>query len=181
MGVTRQPSPAKLFTGLLAGDQGLFDEADRVLEETFGPIDLSSPVWPFTNTDYYRDELGETVWRRFVFFERLIDVTALPSIKRSTNEIEKGFCDRLGRPHDRRPINVDPGYMTAGKFVLATTKDHAHRLYIAEGIYAEITLRWQSGAWRSWPWTYADYAAPTYHEFLTQARVRLKNQLAARA
>ena len=36
--------------------------------------------------------------------------------------------------------------MTLGKFMLATTKDQAHRIDLRDGIYAEVTLRFQAGA-----------------------------------
>jgi len=34
-------------------------------------------------------------------------------------------------------VNIDPGYISLGKLVLASTKDHAHRLYLGEGVYGE--------------------------------------------
>ena len=30
-----------------------------------------------------------------------------------------------------RPLNLDPGYLTPAKLVLASTKDHAHRIYLS--------------------------------------------------
>jgi hypothetical protein len=57
-----------------------------------------------------------------------------------------------------------------GKFVLATTKDQAHRVYLRDGIYAEATLRFHAGAYEPWPWTYADYRQPAVRTFLKEAR-----------
>ena len=147
------------------------------MRDHFGAVDLASPVWPFNASDYYRDELGDSVFRRFLFFEDLIDIERLSDIKTRTNKIERDFCDRMGRLRDRRPVNIDPGYMTLSKLVLATTKDYSHRLYLREGIYAEVTLRYHGGRWQPWPWTYADYAADTYVTFLAEARDCLKQQL----
>ncbi len=50
-----------------------------------------------------------------------------------------------------RPVNIDPGYLNLGKFLLATTKDQAHRVYLRDGVYAEVTLRYQAGAFEPWP------------------------------
>jgi len=61
--------------------------------------------------------------------------------------------------------------------VLATTKDHAHRIYLSDGIYGEVTLRWRKHQWEAWPWTYPDYDAPTYHAFFSTVRSRLKDEL----
>ncbi|UCG15943.1 MAG: DUF4416 family protein [Phycisphaerales bacterium] len=178
MGAVRPVQPGKLFVGLLSGDERLFDDAGQALQSDFGALDLISPVWPFTASDYYRDELGDRVLRRFLFFEDLIDIERLPDIKTRTNRIERDFCDRMHRPRDRRPVNIDPGYMTLSKLALATTKDYSHRLYLREGIYAEVTLRYHGGRWQPWPWTYADYAADTYVAFFAEARDRLRQQLA---
>jgi hypothetical protein len=178
MGAVTSPQPVKLFAGLLAGDESLLHEARVVLEAEYGPADLVSPIWPFTASAYYRDELGEHPQRQFVFFETLIDVARLPAIKRRTNDIEHEVCDRHGRPRHQRPVNIDPGYMTLSKLVLATTKDYSHRLYLDGGIYAEVTLRYHDHRWHPWPWTYRDYAGDTYADFFERARSRLKQQIA---
>jgi hypothetical protein len=179
MGEIRPPQRAKLFAGLLTGDVDLLALAKRRLKEHFGSIDFESEIRPFDFTDYYEPELGPDIKRQFVFFEELASVERLAEIKRLTNDIEHRICDELGRAHTARPVNIDPGYITLSKLVLATTKDHAHRIYLRRGIYAEVTLHFESGGWRSHPWTYPDYAADTYHSAFTRARNRLKDQLGA--
>ena len=67
-------------------------------------------------------------------------------------------------------MNLDPGLLELGKLILATTKDQAHRIYLRDGIFAEVTLRYHAGAWQPWPWTYADYREPALAEFLQEAR-----------
>ena len=93
--------------------------------------------------------------------------------------LEARLADDCLRPPDQRVVNLDPGYIGLSKLVLATTKDHAHRIYIQRGIYAEVTLRYIKGAWSPWPWTYPDYAAETYHPFFMRVRERLVEQLDA--
>jgi len=83
--------------------------------------------------------------------------------------LARQFADKgAGKP--QRPINIDPGYVHRYKVILATTKDHSHRLYIAEGIYAEVTLHWHQNRWTPWPWTYADYQTETAQAFFQKAR-----------
>src|SRR5262249_9136900 len=77
---------------------------------------------------------------------------------------------RSGAYSEPRPLNLDPGYLVLGKFLLATTKDQSHRVYLRDGIFAEVTLRYHAGRFEPWPWTYADYRQPQVHEFLQQAR-----------
>jgi hypothetical protein len=67
-------------------------------------------------------------------------------------------------------LNLDPGVLSLGKFLLATTKDQAHRIYLCDGIFAEVTLRFEAGEFVPWPWTYADYREPDVREWLKQAR-----------
>ncbi|MEE9295038.1 MAG: DUF4416 family protein [Phycisphaerae bacterium] len=179
MGTIRPPRRAKLFCGLLGSELDLLALGRRRLAEHFGEIDLQSQVWPFDATDYYEAETGPGIQRQFVFFDNLISVERLAEIKRLTNEIEHRICDDLGLPRSTRRVNIDPGYISLSKLVLATTKDHAHRIYLQQGIFAEVTLRFEKGGWRAWPWTYPDYASETYHAFFTQGRERLKQQLGA--
>ncbi len=178
MGAIRPPKRAKLFCGLLSGDIDLLAEARRRLRQHFGEVELESEIWPFVTTDYYEAELGTDVKRQFVFFRDLVSVEMLADIKRQTNDLELKLCEDLMLPTSTRPVNMDPGYLTLSKIVLATTKDHAHRIYLQRGIYAEVTLRFHDGQWAPWPWTYPDYAATTYHPFFIHARQALKQTLA---
>ena len=71
---------------------------------------------------------------------------------------------------ESRPLNLDPGYVTDAKLVLASTKNHAHRIYLDSGIYAEVTLYYQGRQWKHWNWTYPDYRRSDYYEFFTSCR-----------
>ena len=177
MGSVRPPRRAKLFCGLLSGDVDLLAEARRRLGRQLGPIQLVSQVWPFDATDYYRDELGDYIQRQFVVFAELFSVERLPEVKRLTNALEERLAEDLARPAGLRPVNLDPGYLTLSKLVLATTKDYSHRLYLQAGIYAEVTLYFEKGDWRAWPWTYPDYAADAYRAFFREARQAYQRQL----
>jgi hypothetical protein len=177
MGAIRPPKRAKLLVGLLSGDPDLMRLARQRLAKRFGDVNFETELWPFTATDYYRAELGDEIQRQFVFFHELVSVEQLAHIKRETNALEERICEDTARPPTMRPVNIDPGYITLSKLVLASTKDHAHRIYVGGGIYAEVTLRFESGGWKAWPWTYPDYAAETYHSAFTRAREALKTQL----
>jgi hypothetical protein len=146
----------------------------------WGPIGLQSPLFQFTETDYYRASMGEGLKKCFFAFEQLCDPAELASRKNLTNQGELEIAQAIrqeGPPGSiRRPINLDPGYLTESKLVLASTKDHAHRIYLGQGIYAEITLRYRQGRWEPWEWTYPDYRRADYHAFLDTCRSYLRTR-----
>jgi hypothetical protein len=172
MGTAREVQPVKLVISLLTGDVALLGAVREALEARYGPIDFESELLPFEHTTYYEEEFGLGLRRQIVTFERLIDPAALPGIKVETNEIEWSVAEG-----SRRRVNIDPGYVSLGKLVLATTKDHAHRLYLGQGIYGEGTLTFQRGRFRPWPWTYPDYGSAEYCALFEQIRERYKQQL----
>lgn len=173
MGTPRIPPKAKLIVGLLASDAALFDVAGELLAARFGPLDYVGNLLPFTYSHYYDEELGTPLLRRFVSAAQLIDPGSLAAGKLATNAIEATLA--VG---GRRRVDVDPGYLTRTKLVLATTKDYAHRVYLGDGIYAEVTLSYRQGAFRPWPWTYPDYASPEYQPELQAMRRLYVAQLA---
>ena len=174
MGTAHAPQPVKLIASLLTGESDLLAKVRVTLSQAFGPIDFESELLPFDHTDYYGPEFGPGLQRQIVTFERLIDPGGLPAIKRQTNDLEWS----LARDGKRR-INIDPGYVSLGKMILASTKDHAHRLYLGQGVYGEATLTYQQGHFRPWPWTYPDYASDRYCELFEGVRQRYKAQLRA--
>lgn len=176
MGRIRAVPPVKLFCGLLSGDDDLLRRARQLLEHQFGPADLVSDVWDFTQTDYYREEMGPRLRRVFVAFDRLRHPTELAEAKIESNVIEQRIADDVMAPDIARPVNIDPGYLDPGKLVLATTKDRAHRICIGRGIFAEVTLQFVADQWRSAEWTYPDYQTPHYHAWFTTLRERLRAQ-----
>jgi hypothetical protein len=177
MGQTRQPLKAKLFVAMLIAPDGMdkIDSFDRALEEPFGPIDLKSPHWPFDFTEYYTPEMGPNLIRRIVSFENIIDPAFLVRAKLITNDLERQFTRQLRGENQGRIINLDAGYLTLGQILLATTKSYSHRIYLDQGIWAEVTLRFLKGRYEKWEWTYPDYADGRYNDFWLEMREKIKN------
>jgi hypothetical protein len=123
--------------------------------------------------------MGENLLRKFVAFEPLLSPEALSGIKLTTNALELSLSGATV-PDTPRRVNLDPGYLDATKLVLASTKNQAHRIYLAQGIYAEVTLLYHHGAFHPFLYTYADYRWPETHEFLRQMRSRYLEQLRTR-
>jgi hypothetical protein len=176
---TTEPKPARLIVGLLAADERCLGAAMEGLASEFGAVDLASDVWPFEQTPYYRDEIGPTILRQFASFDKLVDPGHLAAIKHRTNAMERELAGLLALAWPR-PVNLDPGLIEASKLVLATTKNYAHRIYIGDRMYAEVTLTFDKGRWEPMPYTYPDYRLARYHEFFSQVRSRLLQQLKGR-
>jgi len=172
MGRLTPATPVKLFVGMITGQPNLFDEVRRPLIERFGPVDSESPVYPWNHTTYYEKELGPDLKRRFLFFKPPVPPETLPDIKHFTNEVEHQWV-RTTDGGDLRRINLDPGYIAPSKVVLATTKDYSHRIYLRDGIYAEVTLMYQGKSFAPLPHTYPDFRSEDYIALFNQARKSL--------
>ncbi len=172
MASARDAVPVKLIISLIAGEPGLISEARAALVRVYGPIEIESELLPFDHTEYYAPEFGLNLQRRICAFVQLIAPSQLPDIKLRTNELEW-----LMAREDRRQVNIDPGYISLGKLVLASTKNHAHRIYLGQAIYGEVTLTYQRGRFRPWPWTYPDYASSRYCTLFDEIREIYRLQL----
>ncbi len=175
MAEAKPTEPARLIVGALSGFPEAWVAARRRLVERFGPVDLEAGPWPFTLTDYYAEEMGEELSRWFVSFPQLIGQHEIGGIKHATNHIEAEIA--AGDWPVPRAVNLDPGYVTQGKLVLATTKDHAHRIAVSKDMYAQVTLTFTAGRFESCPWTYRDYRQESYIEFFTRVREALRREL----
>ena len=157
MGKICKHESVKLIIGLI-GKESLFDKVKIKLSCKFGKIDFESKILDFTYTDYYNREMGADLKRQFLSFNLLIAPDIIPDIKNYTNDLERKFLSS----DKKRLVNIDPGYLSLSKLVLATTKDHQYRIYLGKGIFAEVTLRYGNKTFCSWDWTYPDYCTKEY-------------------
>ncbi|MFH1782347.1 MAG: DUF4416 family protein [Candidatus Omnitrophota bacterium] len=169
MGIIKIPQRAKLIIGLLAKDISLFEKVEEFFIAHFGDIDFRSKILPFDYTDYYEKEMGKKLKRRFVSFKNLISQEDISKIKIKTNILEKDMSLSSGSS-SKREVNIDPGYITDAKLVLATAKDYAHRIYLDNGVFAEVTLSWKGKSYEPLPWTYTDYKTKEYIEIFNTIR-----------
>lgn len=156
MGAVREVSQVRPLAGVLGAGPQLLDAARVELEAYFGPTAQASEPYRFEHTRYYIREMGPDLYRQFLVFDALCPPDELAAWKLASNALERRFGFNAG---GGRRVNIDPGYLAPGKLVLASTKDFMHRIYLRDGIFAEVTLRMQQGRFGSWEWTYPDYAA----------------------
>ena len=138
-------------------------------EAEFGPIAMESPPFTFDQTDYYRESMGEGLRKVFFAFEKPYSLDDTVETKLATNGWEAQYAAEAHHA-EPRPLNLDPGYLTLGKLVLSSTKDFAHRIYLARGIFAEVTLFFRHGRWEHHEFTFADYCRADYQAFFTRCR-----------
>jgi hypothetical protein len=165
MSIPRAPQPAKLIIGLIMQEMTLIEPLSGALCASFGPLDVISAWMPFDYTTYYEPEMGAPLFRRMLTFKNLIQQDELPAIKLATNRLEEAYSQ-----NGKRRVNIDPGYLLRERLVLASGKNFSHRIYLGHGIYADLTLTYQHGAFAKLPWTYPDYADQPMLGFLQQVR-----------
>jgi len=165
MSIPQASKPAKLIIGLIMQERTLIEPLTAALCTSYGPLDLVSAWMPFDYTTYYEPEMGAPLVRRMLVFKNLIEQSELPAIKLRTNRLEESYAQ-----NGKRRVNIDPGYLLLERLVLASGKNFSHRIYIGDGIYADLTLIYQRGAFEKLPWTYPDYADQPMLAFLQQVR-----------
>jgi hypothetical protein len=167
------PKPVKLIIGIFLKDKSLFPSAVRMLADRYGSVDMVSRWFPFDLTDYYESEMGTPLLRRMMAFELLIRREDLTAIKVETNTLESRFA-----LDGKRRVNLDPGYVSREHVVVATGKNFSHRIYIGQGIYADLTLLFQNGVFQKLPWTYPDYCRSDMLRYLKRVRDKYVKDLA---
>ncbi len=169
MGEPTLPPPALLLLAAFSRYQAALVWARDRACRAWGPVALESPGFDFNQTDYYQPTMGPGLRKIFFTFSRPFDAAELAEVKLQANRWEQEYARQADHP-EPRPLNLDPGYLTLGKLVLASTKDHAHRIYLARGIYAEVTLYYRHGRWEPHELTFADYRREDYQQFFSQCR-----------
>lgn len=163
------PAPGKLLVSVIYRDEDRFALARERLVSLLGPMERESAPFPFDRTDYYAREMGSPLVRRFLVAAQDLPRERLSTIKACAWEIE-GDLSRDGR----RTVNIDPGLLTEENFVLATGKNYSHRVYLGDGVFADLALVFEKGGFRPLPWTYPDIASDPIRGFLADVRAAFR-------
>jgi hypothetical protein len=161
--------------GIEPSDSPEKSAAQEQLIKAYGPLEYESPLMPFNYTRYYQKEMGPNIWRRIISFQKLVPRDQLPDIKCFCMDLEKQFLDDQGN----RLVNLDPGLLTTENLILATGKNFSHRIYLRQGVFAEITLYYHNQRFNRLPWTYPDYGSEEFCALFTGMRKRLLEALNA--
>jgi hypothetical protein len=170
--IPRIPDPARLVMSVLAAVRENAEAAAPLLVREFGPLYRVMGPLAFDFTSYYDREMGPGIQRWLWVFANLVDRGELARIKRVTNEVESLFL-----VEGKRTFNLDPGLLSLENFVLATGKNRAHRIYLGDGIFADLTLVFREESYHPLPWTYPDYADAELILMLNELRESYKCKL----
>ena len=160
-----------IFCGLLYNDKHYRNNAISELVDVFGNIKFYSNTFVFSGfTDYYENEIGKNIIREWILFENIDNNENFYEKKIISVNIEKKF-----KTDDKRHINIDPGCITLNNMQLLTTKNYSHRIYLAEGIFVEVTFLFEKNSIRYLDWTYPDYKTEIAKTFFLKSRDFLKS------
>lgn len=167
-------SQAQYFIGVLFAPKINIQDIYEILTDAYGPIELSSEIYPFEATRYYAAEMGEGLKRTFFSLRRLREASELVRFKKDSCQLEQEFFSEEGK----RLVNLDPGYLDAVKVVLASTKQGGHKIALTSEIYADLVLDYFQGNFRSFDWTFPDFKSGLYFSFFERLRQSylVKNQ-----
>lgn len=152
-----------LYNSDLHTEESLFS----LWRETYGPSEILRPeLNPLM--EYYSKEMPGKLSRFLVITEKTFPRSELLQSKLLSMVWENRFASG-----DNRTVNIDIGFLSLENFLLATTKNYSHRIFIGEDIFADLTFEFRQGDFRALPWTYPDYQDPQKMKFLVEARNRL--------
>lgn len=165
MSIPKEPSKAKLVISFISTSEELINSSIERIAQKYSTPDFVSEFISFTHTQYYEDEHGCGLKRRFASFSKLLPRDHIVKVKQFTNQLEnETIID------GKRKINIDPGFLTPENFILATGKNFTHRVYLKDGIFADLTLIFQKNDFMELPWTYPDYKGRDVKNMLIKIR-----------
>ncbi len=166
--------PVKFFVAVLWAPSSPLPAVMESLRSQLGDIDFTGADHPFDMTDYYRPEMGVSLSRRLVSFLQLIPPDSLSKAKHVSNEIEDKFAGEKGRL-----VNLDIGYLDHHKIVLASFKGAGQKIYMGNGVWADLVGRYRGGRYSPFEWTFPDFRDGRYDHELLQIREIYKRQCAS--
>ncbi len=170
-----KPPKARLITAVVHSSIDACAHALDLLEKQFGRIICETTDLPLHHPEIYREEMGDRLAKRFFAFDRLVERDQLPSIKATVHKLEKQLGDQVNE-YTFRTVNIDPGLLTSDNLVMAAHREFNHRVYLANGVFAELTLVWSRGRFVRLPWTDEDYCCGEAEEFFGRVRESLETE-----
>ena len=82
------------------------------------------------------------------------------------------------RPKGVRDIfgNRAPGYLDLARVVLLSGKEGSHKIYLHNGVWADLVLVKDKGGYRNLEWTFPDIRTGHYNDFFLQIRAEFKKE-----
>lgn len=176
MADTRIIEPVVRICAVISRHQQAIDWGVQKLAQQWGGVALVAQPLPFEANGFYTPTMGDDLRKVLVMLAGFPEPGGLSDWKHATNEWEVEYA----QSHEHaevRPLNLDCGYVTQAKLVLATTKDRDHRIYLRDGMFAEVTLNYVAKRWVHHRWTYPSYRTSQVADFAQACRDRLRDHL----
>ncbi len=165
----RDPLVKKIVALLVPrGDPKIYERARLLLAGSWGEPERVSARMPFVWTNYYED-ISPELDRIFFSYPGLYPMSKLPDWKIESCRLER-------KTGERRRVNLDPGTIDGARLLLASTKGQAHRVYLRDGIFCEVTLCRRKGRWENFFYTFPDFKSGLYDSWLELVREDWKRE-----
>ena len=164
----------KAVLGVLFQKEEYYQELQHHLETVGVEIEFESESLRFDSTDYYEKEMGTELRRIFLSLKGIFPVEESVLFKLETTEWEHRW-----RESGLRSLNLDPGYLDLHKLVLLSAKEGPQKIYLGQGVWADLCLLRRSGHFDTLPWTFPDLRDRRYHSFFEKVRDAFKQDLKA--
>ena len=176
MAAVEYVEPVVRICAVISRHRAAREWAVAAMTEAWGKVAHQTPPCPFPAGGFYEAAMGTDLLKTLVAFEELCDPSGLADWKLQSNRWEQQYAQASDHP-EIRPLNLDPGYVTQAKLVLATTKDRDHRVYLRDGIFAEVTINYVGKQWVHHRWSYPDYRTAEVGEFAGKCRDQIREHI----
>ncbi len=166
----QKPPAGRLVVSVIHSSLDALADGLKALEKRFGRVQFETEGADCQDAEMYREEMGSGLQRRFFSFDRAVWRDTLPELKATCHKIEAQFADRVRDDFFFRTINIDPGILSPTNLTMASHRELGHRVYLHDGVFAELALVYSRGHFVRLPWTSPDYITPETIEFLTNVR-----------
>jgi len=169
MARAQNPEQGKLIISIVYSSMDALADSLQALERKFGRVFMETIEIETAEAEFYREEMGERLERRFFSFLKGVNRDSLADIKTTCARIEPLFADHVG-DHLFRTANIDPGILSPENLVMASHRNMNHRVYLRDGVFSEVSLIYSRDQYMRLPWTSPDF----YHEEAIDLFMRMR-------
>ena len=164
----QKPPKGRLIVSIIYSSMDALADALKQLEKQFGRVQCETREIAYGG-DLYKEEMGDRLERRFFSFDRMVERDKLPEIKGICSRVEKLFGDQVG-DFTFRTVNIDPGILTPDNLTMVSHREYNHRIYLTDGVFAELALVYSHGRFVRLPWTNLEFCEGEAIDFFARVR-----------
>jgi len=132
--------------------QEYLDKAIKTITQQFGQILEETETFNLPYSSYYEKEMGSNLVKKFIVVDKFIQKDKLVEVKHFSEKVEQDLSEG-----GNRTVNIDPLYIDNDQIVVATSKYRGNRIYLRDGVFAELELWYHHKSFQPFLWTYLDY------------------------